>query len=56
MIGGFHKHKWRIKAAQPVEVNDHDDAVNTEVLYSCWHCPKVKVKTIKGKWTLDQLR
>lgn len=56
-----HRHVWSIRAAAPIDIHpphepNHVIETKTDVLYVCLKCHKMKVKTIKGVWTREQLR
>lgn len=63
-----HDHDWQATAVRKdVMAPDESEAgyialrqgiglMRTQVLYKCQTCPKVKVETIAGHWTLDDIR
>jgi len=55
------KHDYRVVGANPVRTIDTfggeviGDSRDTDVLYRCSRCGKVRSETIKGRWTLEAL-
>lgn len=56
------RHRWSLDASRIVrkfkdyQGRDVTTGHETEVLYRCERCEKVKVKTVKGAWKLEELR
>ena len=54
----FHRHKWEIISAKPVEVIDWEGGVTdcTNILIRCIKCGQPKVSRMNGIWTLEEIK